>query len=482
MAAINSITKRWLLNSLGVILLILIVTEICFGIGIRSFYYNGIKQAIDARANAAVNLLEKTTENPSLDVDNEIRNTVENFEDKAKMEIMAIGTDGNVIITSSGFKPENEVAMPDYESAVTSEGRRGEFRGVMPSGEPFMAVTVLVPSGAQHFRALRYVVSLEMVNYQILVIVAILTLIGIAIIFFVVFTSSYFIKSIVIPVGEVGATARRIAAGDFSVRLKKKYNDEIGELCDIINYMAGELSTTERIKNDFISSVSHELRTPLTAIKGWAETLQNCGPGDKEMYEKGMRVIVNETGRLSGMVEELLDFSRMQSGRFTLAKSKLDILAELGEAVLMFTQRAYREGVFIEYLEPETLSPVFGDKNRLRQVFVNIIDNALKYSDNGGRITIKARENAQRDIVITISDTGSGISEEDLPKVKTKFYKGKSSRRGSGIGLAVADEIITMHGGTLDLASQQGKGTTVTITLPTYAKDAEASRNMSERT
>lgn len=472
--AINSITKRWLLNSLCVILLILIIIEISFGIGIRSYYYSGIEQAMVARSKAAVGLLEKAADDPRLDVDNEIRSTVENFEDKGKMEIMAIAKDGKVSITSSGFKPENNVTMPDYEVAKTASSRNGEFKGVMPGGEPFMAVTVLVPNQSKNYRALRYVVSLEMVNYQILVIVAILTLIGIAIIFFVVFTSSYFIKSIVIPVGEVGATARRIAAGDFSVRLKKKYNDEIGELCDIINYMAAELSTTERIKNDFISSVSHELRTPLTAIKGWAETLQDCGPEDTEMRDKGMRVIVNETGRLSGMVEELLDFSRMQSGRFTLAKSKLDILAELGEAVLMFTQRAQREGVTIEYIEPDSLSPVYGDKNRLRQVFVNIIDNALKYSDTGGRITITARENyLQKEIVISIADTGSGISEEDLPKVKTKFYKGQSSRRGSGIGLAVADEIITMHGGALALASCVGEGTTVIITLPVYSKEAE---------
>lgn len=469
----KSITKRWLFNNLGVILAILVVIEIVFGIGIRSYYYISVKQALDTQANTVLNVLTKASESAGVDVDAEIRSTVENFEHKDRMELMAISSNGRVAITSSGFRSEEHVAMPDYEEAVQSSSRYGTFTGVLPGGEPFMAVTVMVPDSARYYHALRYVVSLELVNAQILMIVAVLTLIGIAIIFFVVFTSSYFIKSIVIPVGEVGATARRIAAGDFNVRLKKKYDDEIGELCDIINYMAGELSATERIKNDFISSVSHELRTPLTAIKGWAETLEGSAPDETQMREKGMRVIVNETERLSGMVEELLDFSRMQSGRLSLAKTRLDILAELGEAVLMFTQRAQREGVSFHYIEPESLSPVLGDRNRLRQVFVNIIDNALKYSDSGDNITITARESAQqKEIYITISDTGVGISAEDLPKVKTKFYKGASSRRGSGIGLAVADEIIAMHGGSLSITSEKGRGTAVTIMLP-VAKSGE---------
>ena len=227
--------------------------------------------------------------------------------------------------------------------------------------------------------------------------------------------------------------------------------------------MADELSNTESMKNEFISSVSHELRTPLTAIKGWSETLYDID--DPETIKKGMRVITHETERLSHMVEELLDFSRMQNGRFTLMKSTMDILAELGEAVLIFQERAYREKIKIVYYEPDMLPFVFGDKNRIRQVFINIIDNAIKYSDPDDIVTIDAYEENNY-IHITVSDTGCGISEADLPKVKTKFYKANHSRRGSGIGLAVADEIINMHGGRLLLSSEQDVGTTVKISLP----------------
>ena len=225
------------------------------------------------------------------------------------------------------------------------------------------------------------------------------------------------------------------------------------------------LSATENMKNEFISSVSHELRTPLTAIKGWGETLASAGSQDTEMMQKGMRVIIKETERLAQMVEELLDFSRIQSGRLTLVKTKMDILAELEEAVLIYGERAKRENIAFVYHAPEMLPIIFGDKNRLRQVFINIIDNALKYSDSGDTVTVTAKE-AEDTIEIIIADTGCGISAVDLPKVKTKFYKANSTRRGSGIGLALANEIVMMHGGELLIDSKENVGTTVTVVLP----------------
>lgn len=264
---------------------------------------------------------------------------------------------------------------------------------------------------------------------------------------------------------EIAETARRIAQGDFKARLEKKNDDEIGELSDVINYMAEELANSEKLKNDFISSVSHELRTPLTAIRGWGETMLMDENIDHATLETGMGVIMRETERLSDMVEELLDFSRMQSGRMKLVKSKMDVLAELSEAVIMYTERAKREGMLLIYDEPDLFVPVFGDRGKLRQVFINVIDNALKYSDPGDTTTVSARVEGNN-IIIEVEDTGCGISAADLPKIKTKFYKANLTRRGSGIGLAVADEIIQMHGGRLDVSSVEGEGTTVTITLP----------------
>ena len=394
----------------------------------------------------------------------EVRSIVENWSEKNKMELMTVSGSGQVSMTSSGFAPTFDVLTQDYYDALDS-GSSGTFTGRLPSGEKVIAISIVTPDTAGEFSVIRLVASTERVDRHIAALIIIAAVICGAILSLMMFSGMYFVKSIVIPVRQLGATARRYARGDFSVRIPVQSDDEIGELCDIVNKMADELSQSEAMRNEFISGVSHELRTPLTAIKGWAETIGSM-PDDSETIVKGMRVITSETERLSQMVEELLDFSRMQNGKFTLNKGNVDILAELGDAVLIYAEKAKKEGIELVYAEPEDLPAVYGDRNRLRQVFINVIDNAIKYSEKGGLVTVQAILADENKIEIEVSDTGCGISPEDLPKIKTKFFRANHNKRGSGIGLAVADEIITMHSGTLEVFSEQGMGTTVVIMLP----------------
>ena len=438
---------------------------VAISISVRSYYYNGARQFLMSRSDSVTTLLESYSQDSSVDFSVQLRRLVEDYEYKAQSELMAIDGDKNVIITSSGFEPGTALEMPDYDMAYSSQNGVGEYIGYI-GNEKVMAITVMSRIISDDLFAMRFVVSLTRIDQQIWALVLFACLLGLAIILFVLYSSSYFINSIIIPIGEVGQTARQIAQGDLQVRLAVEKDDEIGELCASINNMAEELANSEKIKNDFISSVSHELRTPLTAIRGWGETLMGGGADlDQDTLRKGMHVIMDETERLSSMVEELLDFSRMQSGRLALEEERLDAVAELSDAVLIFTERAKKENKSLIYEEPEFFAPVMGDRNRLRQVFVNILDNALKYSDSGDTITVLAKLEEGR-FAVTVSDTGCGISREDLPMVKTRFYKGHTTRRGSGIGLAVADELIRMHKGSLELESEKDVGTTVRITLP----------------
>ena len=301
--------------------------------------------------------------------------------------------------------------------------------GKLASGEKVMAVS-RVARGANGavLGAVRYIVSMERADRQITYVVLVLIGIGVLILVLVTLSGIYFVRSIITPIRELNATAEKIAKGDFDVRVKKEKDDELGALCDSINDMAAELGTAEKMKNDFISSVSHELRTPLTAIKGWAETLQTGGIG-RETYDKGMNVIVREAERLSGMVEELLDFSRMQSGRMRLILKKIDLLAELDEAVYMFTDRARTEHKNLIYDEEDTmLSPILGDVNRLRQVFINVIDNALKYTNPGGTVRVSAYED-DGFIRVIIKDSGCGIPAEHLRQKEVLQSKPKRARQ-----------------------------------------------------
>ena len=463
----GSITRRWLLNSLGVILLIVVTLIATLSAVIQGYVYNGIRSALNGRSDELTNMFSSYGRESPTEFSTAARSYVENFPNKESMELMVINASGRVLITSIGFAPDQDQEIPDYEAALKSISGYGTWTGRLSSGEKVMAVTRVLRSNlGSTVGAIRYVVSLEDADRQIIIIVGALIITGLLILLFVILSSYYFMRSIIVPIKRIGATARLIAQGDFKARILKTNDDEIGQLCDTINDMADELGQNEKMKNDFISSVSHELRTPLTAIKGWAETIQS-GDTDRETFGRGMNIIVRESERLSGIVEELLDFSRMQSGRMTLTMDKIDILAELGEAVYMFSERAAAEHKFLLYEEPEMLSPVLGDINRLRQVFVNILDNALKYTKEGGTISVTADEE-DGFIRVVISDNGCGIPAEHLPNVKKKFYKANQTVRGSGIGLALADEIMNLHSGSLEIESHENIGTAVTIKIPTY--------------
>lgn len=466
----KSIATRWFVNSFSIVAVLLLILDITVFFSIQNYYYNAVSQYIQTEANIVAGVLVKFYDGSSTNYSSEIRNAVEEFDKKNSMELMAINNRGKVELTSSGFQPAADYDMPDYQLALSSATGIGEYVGNLPTGEKYMAVSVLISQGNSAYSAIRVIVSMSRVDGQIYTTVFFIGIFSVLVLVLLLMLGFYFIKSIVSPLRQVSAIARKLAIGDFSVRAEIKSDDEIGELCKVFNYMADELENSETIKNEFISSVSHELRTPLTAIKGWSETIMEMK--DTATLRKGMKVIIAETERLSGMVEELLDFSRIQNGRFTLQRSNMDILAELADALLMYSERAAHEGITVNYSEPDTVAMIYGDKNRIRQVFINIIDNAIKYSGSGGVINVEANVSANR-IAISVSDSGCGISEADLPKVKQRFYKANNTVRGSGIGLAVADEIISMHEGSLDIESKLGVGTTVTITLPIIQKKAE---------
>ncbi len=469
--AYQSITRRWLFNSLGFVVILLMVAEVASIFFIRDYYYNSAQRIVQSSADFGASYMQSSYGDSRVDFTASVRSMVENFDDKNTMELMAIDHNGRVSVSSSGFESNleaTETTMPDYEEAMNSSSQQAVYNGTLEStGEHILAITVVCPDLSSEYSAIRYVVSLEQVDQEVFTLILVGTGGLVLVLALVLVSNSFFIRSILMPVREITGVAKQFAAGNMSARILKKTDDEIGELGEVINNMADQIQETERMKNEFISSVSHELRTPLTAIKGWSETMMSLGEGDTEMIQKGMHVVSAETQRLSDMVEELLDFSRIQNGRFTLVKTKMDLLAELEDAVLIYTQRASRDDKNLVFEEPDYMDMIYGDKNRIKQVFINVIDNALKYSDPGDTVTVTASQEGDT-ITVVVKDTGCGIAPEDLPRVKEKFYKANATRRGSGIGLAVVSEIVSLHGGTLELESKLGEGTQVTITFPVY--------------
>lgn len=462
----NSIVKRWVITVLASTVSIILIVGISAGIMLKNQYYDSVRVTLNSRATSLVMSHFNSASSVSDETFNKMaKRFVDDFSDKNVMEVWVIDKNGDVVVSSTGFSVENE-AYPDFDYAKTAVDNKGEWIGKMQNGEKVMALTYVLPSSEQSaFGALRYIISLEDIDRQIVLIWFIIAFVMVLIIAIVVTSGLFFINSIINPVRKINETASRIAKGDFNVSIEKhKYDDEIGQLCETINNMAFEIGEAERLKNEFISTVSHELRTPLTAIKGWGETIKET-QSDELLLNKGLDVIVNESERLTDMVEELLDFSRMESGKLSLKTSQIDIVKELSEVLEVFGSRSERESITLQTDIPKNGIIIYGDKNRLKQSFVNIIDNSFKYNKKGGTVKVSLKVD-NKNVNIIISDDGCGISKNDLPKVREKFYKANNSVRGSGIGLAVTDEIIKLHNGELIIKSDLGKGTTVTISLP----------------
>lgn len=460
------LTKRWLLKSATLTIAILAILCVISSLFIRSYYYEAVSNKLKSYSNGIVTHYfdNYKTEAEFL---NGAREYVAEFSEKSFIEVWIIDKAGKVIISSSGFGVEYP-EMPDYYEAVESEEELlyTTWTGELKSSEKIMSVTNLIKDDSSNVRgAVRYITSLEAIDEQIATLYVVIVFVFLLLVGIVLISGMFFVSSIVKPIREINETTKSIAGGNMDARINHYlYDDEIGQLGRSINDMATEISAADRLKNDFISTVSHELRTPLTAIKGWGETLLQVSDTDPVLTQRGMNVIIDEATRLSGIVEELLDFSRIQNGGLTLRIDKMDVLAELDETVFAFKDRSTREGIDLVYNAPDLPAPMDGDADRIKQVFVNILDNALKYTKQGGKILVTA-EIANDNITISITDTGCGISPEDLPHVKEKFYKTNMTVHGSGIGLAVADEIVKMHNGTLELDSVLGEGTTVTISF-----------------
>ena len=468
MKKITGIRKRWMVNSISVVLFIVLLAVAAFSAAMGSYYYSTLSESLKQKAENAISSFDYyRTEAEYYD---NARAGVAGEPNSDKLEVEYLDADGQIRFSSSDLTAFRSPGTPDIAEAISMK-RTKVWIGADPStGEHIMAASSPLMIDGEVVGVMRYVTSLNKVDKQIIIIVAIALGIGLGILGMVYFSNLYFIRSIVDPVAGITETAKRIAAGSYGVQIEKRYDDEIGALTDTINDMSLKINQSEKMKNEFISSVSHELRTPLTAINGWAETIMNGEVRDAGDVKKGMGIIVSEARRLTNMVEELLEFSRIQDGRFTLSVEPMDIKAELEDAVYTYREFFRREGIELNHFDcDEEFPPIAGDPERLRQVFCNLLDNAAKHGGSGKRIdTAIARDEDQ--VVITIRDYGPGIPAEELPHVKYKFYKGSSKARGSGIGLAVCDEIITRHEGTLDIDNAEGGGCIVTIHLPIRAQ------------
>ena len=464
---LRGLRQRWIINTVMPVFILIVLIVVLFSAGVSSYYYGTMQKGLETRAQAIANSFnEYFMDSGYISFYPKAVQAADSFEDKDRIELQFISSSGRIQVSTSGLTAGTSPGTGDITQAIET-AEMTPFRGWDPeTGENIMAVSHPLVFHGNVVGVMRLVTSLRAANRQVMLVVLAICLIALLCMVLIVISNLLFINNVVEPVAVVSEAAKRIAAGSYGFQIEQKYTDELGELVDNINDMSRQIGQNEKMKSEFISSVSHELRTPLTAINGWGETILEDPTGDPVQMRRGIRIILNEARRLSTMVEELLEFSKMEDGRFTLRIEETDLQAEFEDAIFTYRELFRQEGIELRYeAGDEDLPPIPGDPERLKQVFCNVLDNAAKHGGAGKRIDASiVREGGEQ--VVRVRDYGPGVPEEELPYVKQKFYKGSSKARGSGIGLAVCDEIVKLHGGTFEIGNAEGGGAVVTIRLP----------------
>ena len=387
MKKLGGLKKRWLTNTVSIILALGLVCVLAVTASFAAYYHSNMEADMKDRAKTTAQFFAEFEDQNYNEFYQSCMVYAQTFVDKDKIELQFINIQGALVASSYGQWAGESPKTREIGDAVSSRAPQTYVGKDDTTGERIMAVSSpMIYTNGEVIGVLRYVTSTRLMDAQIAR-VALISLLGLfAILAIVLISSNIYLHSIMIPVEQLTEKAKRISGGSYGVQIQTKYDDEIGELATAINEMSAKISQNEKMQAEFISQLSHELRTPLTVINGWSETLLADEDMDPDTRQ-GLKIISGEAARLTEMVMELLDFTRMQDGRMTLAVEMTDIRGVFEDTVYMYSSRLAQDGIQLHYLENEDDIPEIPcDGQRLRQVFLNILDNAAKHGGEGKRI------------------------------------------------------------------------------------------------
>lgn len=466
----EGLRKRVIKNYFIIIITTVTLFEGLFIFYVQNYYYDSVRQNLKNQVeytnsvyNTSINNIENTT------FDEKVSNILDKQRvvGSSKYATQVINKDKYIIIDQYGIKKHEKIEVEDVDKALM--GGKDLYpitHKIESTNEHVMSVSVPIKINNVIEGAIRYTVSLTEIDATIFKLALGLILAGIFILIIAISLSLRFAETIIQPLIELKEFANELAHGNFSIKLKDTSisDDEIGDLAKTFVHMAAEIDKSEKLKEEFISSISHELRTPLTSIKGWSETLGYEGITRDEL-DLGLGIIQDETERLIKLVEELLDFSRLSSDRIKLKIDTVDIKRLAIGVVNQLKVKSSEKDISLNVeFKTENIDLIQGDKDRLRQVLINLIQNSIKFTDEGGFINIIVSQDEEY-TTMKVVDNGAGIEKENLEKVLDKFFQEDYNKAGSGLGLAISNEIVKLHGGKMILNSKKGVGTSITVKI-----------------
>ena len=468
MLHLEGLRKRVIKYYFIMIIITVALFEGLFMFYLQNYYYNSAKQSLISQATYTMDIYDGVGME-STSFENKVHNIFEKGQvsNNTNFTVEFIDKNKNVILDKYGIKTNEKYEYEDVNRALRGNNTLTPYTyNISGTNEHVMSISVPLRVNNQIEGVVRYSLSLKSIDNTVIKLVCFFILAGVIILIIALLLSLNFAESLIRPLKNLKQFANELAQGNYNIKLKKEelHNDEIADLVRTFEHMAVEIDKSRKLKEEFISSVSHELRTPLTSIKGWSETLGYEGIG-KEELDLGLGIIQDETERMISLVEDLLDFSRLSSDRIRLQIDMVDVRKLAKGVVAQLTVKANEKNItLLTEFKTEDIVDIQGDKNRLRQVLINLVQNAIKFTSEGGYIVVIVSQ-GEEFTTFTVTDNGVGIKKENLTKVLDKFFQEDYNKAGSGLGLAISNEIVKLHGGKMIIESEKNVGTTITFTL-----------------
>ncbi|GAB4556982.1 MAG: HAMP domain-containing sensor histidine kinase [Anaerolineae bacterium] len=464
----SSLRAQLLAAFLVIILITLASTVISFALMLRPYQTRLVQAQLRATLTLASPLVQRLLES-----DLSLREAAEILQRErtngARARILLLTPQGEILADSSGDLAGTRVdpeRIGNWRSAGTLVGTfevagEGELQFVArPLRRPDNRSVLILAAVAPTRPFTQWLELWPLLLYTLLIAIVVSSVLSILI-----------VRSVTRPVSAIAAAAEQVARGQLEQQLAIKRPSELRRLVESFNAMTRQVRHTQRSQRDFIANVSHDLKTPLTSIQGYAQALIDGTARTPEARQRAAQIIYDEAQRMHQLVEQLLELARLDAGQVQMRQETFDLRQLVTACVERQSLRIQRKQITLDIDLPEPLV-IVGDPSRLEQVVTNLVDNALSYTPDGGRVIVagtRSIEGARQWVSLSITDTGPGIAAEDLPHIFDRFYRVDKARergKGFGLGLAIVKELVEAHGGSIEAESVVGLGTRFTVQLP----------------
>ena len=451
--------KLWA-GMMALVLVVLVLLWLFQIIFLKSFY-NQMKIA-DIKGQA-ISITELLDENRLVDFQDKMDALA--YENNMSIEMLNTSGNSTYVSDTSGANGQMPMMKNNARVQVYNDALAGQETSVSLThprfGNKFMLIGLPVYTGGEISGVLILNLPLAPVEDTASILQRQLFYISLILLAAALLISFLLARSFTRPIVEIKKAAEKMAAGDFSARIRVNEGNEIGQLAETINYLGQQLSKIDQLRKDLIANVSHELRTPLSLIRGYAETLRDVTGNAPDKREKQLGIIIEETDRLSRVVDDILNLSQLQSGHFNLNRSNFSLYDLVSKVAAKYDLLSQQTGVsiIVQHSGDDRLE---ADEARIEQVLYNLINNAFNHTPTGGTITIRDIELNEK-VRIEVSDTGSGIPDEEIAHIWDRYYQAETkaaAKVGTGLGLAIVKAVLEAHGAAFGVDSQEDVATT----------------------